>query len=142
MDKNLIIPEKIKLLHIDLIETFINDIDVNDVVNFDFKIAHNTRHNLNDERVKIELYINLLSENETRIRFHIDFHYSIDDLKDHYELNENDIPIFDGQFISTLIGISFSTARGIIFQQLKETKLNGIILPVVSPVKILGMKKQ
>ena len=55
MAKNLIIPEKIKLFNIEVVNTYINDDTINDNLNLEFSIAHNTKHNLKDERVKIEL---------------------------------------------------------------------------------------
>ncbi|MDB9954090.1 hypothetical protein OAD49_00830 [Flavobacteriaceae bacterium] len=137
MAENLIIPEKIKLFNIDVVDTYINDDTVNDNLNLEFSVAHNTQHNLKDERVKIELFINLLSQEKIGVKFHIDFHFSIRDLSDQYKLNESNVPVFSHQFIATLLGISFSTARGLIFQQLQDTNFKGMILPVVSPYKML-----
>jgi len=140
MAEQLIIPEKIKLFNIDIIEASINDDVVEDNLNFEFSVAHNTQHNLKDERVKIELYIKVLSKEGTGIKYHIDFHYHIEDLINHYKLNDKKQPIFSGQFIATLLGISFSTARGVIFQQLQKTSLKALVLPVVSPSKILASR--
>lgn len=137
MAKNLIIPEKIKLFNIEVVNTYINDDTINDNLNLEFSIAHNTKHNLKDERVKIELFINLLSQEDIGVKFHIDFHFVIKDLSDQYKLNEENIPVFSHHFIATLLGISFSTARGLIFQQLQDTNFKGMILPVVSPYKML-----
>ena len=140
MSENLIIPEKIKLFHIDVANNYINDDTINDNIKLDFSVAHNTKHNLKDDRVKIELFVNLLSNEDIGVKFHIDFHYAVEDLKDQYSLNEDNTPIFSGQFIATLLGISFSTARGLIFQQLQDTKFKGMILPIVSPVKMLASR--
>ena len=142
MAENVIIPDKMKLFHIDVVSKDINDKAIDENLNLEFTVAHNTKHNLKDERVKIELFINLLSHQEIGVKFHIDFHYNITDLENHYELNENGIPLFSGQFIATLLGISFSTARGLIFQQLQETNFKGMILPVVSPLKMLASQKK
>jgi hypothetical protein len=140
MAENVIIPDKIKLFHIDVVSTYINDKTIDENLNLEFNVAHNSRHNLKDERVKIELFINLLLHQEIGVKFHIDFHYNITDLKSHYALDENKMPLFSGQFIATLLGISFSTARGLIFQQLQETNFKGMILPVISPLKMLESK--
>ena len=141
MKTSAIIPEKIKLNHIEVVSTYINDGTINKNLNFEFNVAHNTKHNLDDERIKIELFINLLSTKEIGIKYHIDFYFQIEDLQDHYELDQDkNIPIFSGQFIATLLGISFSTARGIIYQQLQETNFSKLILPVVSPSKILDLR--
>lgn len=141
MKTSTIIPEKIKLNHIEVVSTYINDKTINKNLNFEFNVAHNTKHNLDVQRVKIELFINLLSSKEIGVKFHIDFYFQIEDLQDHYQLDQNkNIPTFSGQFIATLLGISFSTARGIIYQQLQETNFKGLLLPVVSPSKILDLR--
>ena len=137
MAENIIIPEKIKLSHIKIVNTYIDDDTINDNLNLEFSVVHNTKHNLKRERIKIELFIRLLSSEGIVIKFHIDFYFEIKDLKDQYKLNKNNEPIFFGQFIATLLGISFSTARGIVFQQLQDTSIKGLILPVVSPFKML-----
>lgn len=137
MSEKPIIPENIQLFHIDVVNTYINDDIIDDNINLEFSVAHNTKHNLKDERVKIELFVNLLSNEDIGVKFHIDFHFVIKDLIDHYNLNEDKAPVFSGQFIATLIGIGFSTARGIIYQLLQDTKFKGMILPVVSPYKML-----
>ena len=140
MAKNLIIPEKIKLFNIEVVDTYINDGTTNDNLNLEFSIAQNTKHNLKDERVKIELFINLLSQEDIGVKFHIDFHFVIEDLSDQYKLNEGNLPVFSHHFIATLLGISFSTARGLIFQHLEDTNFKGMILPVVSPYRILASR--
>lgn len=144
MEKNKIIPTKIHPFKIEVIDSYINDNTGDKEPNFDFSVAHTVQHNLKDERIKIALFINLLSKtnNEVGIKFNIDFHYKIDDLEDHYQLNENKSPVFSLLFIATIVGISFSTARGIIFSQLQNTKLNSLILPVIDPVKMLAPKAQ
>lgn len=137
MANNLIIPEKIRLFKVAVINNYINDKDLEDDLDFEFSVANNTKHNLKDERVKIELFINLLSPEEKGLKYHIDFHFVVIDLKDHYVLEDDDKVIFSTNFIATLLGISFSTARGILFEQLQSTELKGMILPVVSPYKML-----
>ncbi|VTR43574.1 hypothetical protein [Sphingobacterium thalpophilum] len=47
---------------------------------------------------------------------------------------------FTDQLLGTLIGLSYSTLRGILYSRLAETNLNGIILPVVNPNEFLNSK--
>lgn len=137
MAKNLIVPEKIKLQHIEVIKSDINDKNIADNAKFNFSVAHNTKHNLKEERVKVELFINLLSKQEKGVKFQIDFHFVVLDLKDHYNITNGNKVVFSSMFIATLLGISFSTARGVVFQKLQDTNLKGVLLPIVSPYKIL-----
>ncbi|RXP54547.1 hypothetical protein EC396_09195 [Lutibacter sp. HS1-25] len=144
MEKNKIIPAKIHPFKIEIIDSYINDAITDNDADFDFNVAHKVQHNLEDERIKIQLLINLLLKTDATIgvKFNIDFHYKITDLKDHYENDANNRPIFSGLFIATILGISFSTARGILFGKLSETKLNNLILPVIDPVKMLATNNQ
>ena len=138
MKENPILPEDIKIDYIDVVNTYVNDSNIDDHLDINFNIAHNTKHNLEDERIKIELFIDLLSESEKGVKFKIDFFYCIDKMSKYYTLNdEKTIPTFSSRFIMTLLGISYSTARGVIFQQLQETNFKNLILPVVAPSKIL-----
>ncbi|PQV50270.1 hypothetical protein CLV33_102129 [Jejuia pallidilutea] len=138
-------PEKIHLFHINIVESSIKDLQQKGQNNFKINIAHNTMHNLKDERVKIGLFIDLIHDqvsSEAKARFVFDFHFRVDGLNEHFELNEDDLPVFSGLFIATLLGISFSTARGIIFERLSNTNMQGIILPVVSPQKMLSLQRK
>lgn len=136
-----IIPENINLFYIKVNESNINDSDKQQGLNFNVNVAHDIRNNLKDERIKIELVLDIKSsdvKNQFNANFNIDFHFKIKDLKDFYSLPSDDNgPIFSGVFISTLIGISFSTARGMIYERLSKTNMKNVILPVISPSKLL-----
>ncbi len=131
--------DKLHLFHIDLIESSIKDLPQKGKTPFNIKVAHKTMHNLKDERIKIGLLIDLETDKTTdaNAHFNFDFHFQIDELKNHFKLNEKKNPVFSGLLIATLLGLSFSTARGIIYERLSNTNLQGIILPIVSPQKML-----
>lgn len=46
-------------------------------------------------------------------------------------------PVFTGQLIGTLLSISYSTMRGILYSKLADTQLRSIILPVINPNDLL-----
>lgn len=137
-------PEKLHLFHINIIESSIKDLPNKGKVPFSINVAHKTMHNLKDERVKIGLLIDLQTNssetNNANAHFNIDFHFQIEELKNYFELNEKNEPIFAGLLIATLLGVSFSTARGVIYERLSNTNMQGIILPVVSPQKMLSQQ--
>ncbi|MCX7548344.1 hypothetical protein OS188_10320 [Xanthomarina sp. F1114] len=138
-------PEKIHLFHINIVESAIKDVSQKGDNNFNINIAQTTMHNLKDERVKIGLFLDLIHDevsSDAKARFVFDFHFKIDELNKYYQLKEDNSPIFTGVLIATLLGISFSTARGIIFERLSNTNMQGIILPVVSPQKMLSMQQK
>src|SRR5690606_31487377 len=113
--------------------------------NVKINIAQTKMHNLKHERVKIGLFVDIIQDEtsfEAKAHFVLDCHFKIEELNNYYELKEGNFPIFTGLFIATLLGISFSTARGIIFERLSNTNMQGIILPVVSPQKMLALQKK
>ncbi|WP_372744407.1 hypothetical protein [Lutibacter sp.] len=144
METSKIIPENIHLFHLNILESNIVDAVQKKDNKFRINVAHTTMHNLVDERVKIGLFIDIIDDSEKNevvsAHFKIEFHYKVEDLKSFYKLDENNEPSFSGLFIATLLGISFSTARGLIYERLSKTNLRGIILPVVSPNKMLSSK--
>lgn len=134
-----IIPENINLFYIKVSECTINDSPKDEKLNYAINVAQNIQNNLKEEKIRIELILDIKNsdaENQFNANFNIDFQFKIKNLVDYYEDGDNG-PVFNGLFISTLMGISFSTARGIIFERLSKTNLRNVILPVVSPSKLL-----
>lgn len=135
-----IIPEELHLFHVDIIESEIIDSGEQKTGEFNLGLAHTIMHNLKDQRIKIGLHIKLNPKNvgaKEKAHFIIDFHFQIMNLTNFYKLNEENRPVFSGLLIASLLGLSFSTARGIIFERLSNTSLQGIILPVIDPKSML-----
>ncbi len=148
MDKNpKIISENFHLFHLQIIESNIASSSKIEDLNFKIDVAHTTMHNIDQKRIKIGLMVSILGlkdnkETDVKAFFNIDFHYIIDDFEKFYEINKKEHLTFNGTFIAVLLGISYSTARGIIYERLNDTSLEGVILPIVSPSKMLETRKQ
>ena len=143
----LIIPSKIHLNRINWVKknTFLlpEKLDKNPI--YDIKMAHNMMHNLEKELIKIRLFLELNANiNGKEINqggnYEIDFFFKIDDLKEHFEL-KTEKPIFNGQFVCTLLAISYSTMRGMLFSIWQNTFLELVILPVIDVPELLQNKK-
>lgn len=141
--KPVIIPENINLFHLKIVKSdIISQSSYSENIDFKINAAHTTMHNLPLNRLKIGLIIDIIGEInakeiETKAHFNIDFHFQIKELNNFYTLDKKNLPVFSSALITTLLGISFSTARGIIYERLNDTDLEGVILPVVSPQEIL-----
>ncbi len=62
----------------------------------------------------------------------------VENLNDFVEVSEGDEKIkIDGLLGATLVGIAFSTIRGIIYIRTQGTSLGTVILPVVDPKRML-----
>ncbi len=146
MDNTQIIPSKIHLTNIKKVKenTFLFDGKLDIKPTYDIKVAHNMMHNLEKELVKIRLFldINAVASNKPINQggnYEIDFFFKIEDLKDHYQIN-NEKPLFSGLFVTTLLVISFSTLRGMMFELWKDTYLKSVILPVINASDLLKSK--
>jgi hypothetical protein len=139
----LIDPLKIHLTNIvKLTETISSDCLNRSVEEMEMDISHQMMHNLEKKKVKLNMQIAFLCKDkpdQQLAAFSYDFFYTIDDLELHYQL-ANEKPLFDGLFVSTLLGITYSTIRGILFQQLTESPLKNIILPVINVPDLLKSK--
>jgi len=62
----------------------------------------------------------------------------VDDLDDFKQGVQNGNPVIDGQLVATVMGILYSTARGIILERTRGTFFDGVILPVISPKDLVG----
>lgn len=138
-----IIPEELELFHIDILKSDVKEDSMSVGSSYGLQVAHTTGHNLKDERLKIKLIISLSDQSggANHANYEIDFHFKIKNLKNFYSVNEDNTPLISGNLIATLLGISFSTARGILYERLANTVFKGVILPIVSPKKMLETKK-
>lgn len=142
-----IFPHKIHLnqIHWVVKETFILEKKLKKKPTYDFKIAHNVMHNLDKSMVKIRLFVDVTGVIDSKIirqggAYEIDFIFEIDEMTEQYEMIENK-PVFNGLFVSTLLAISYSTLRGMLYELWKDTVLNGVILPVVSIPELFKNKR-
>jgi len=136
-----IIAEKIHLIKLDVVQQKIDNVSFKKTKEHQLKIGHKFMYNIDDERTKIELYFSFEdNKGKQLLLFQIDSHYQIGDLNNYYEIGKNKEPVFEMLFIATLLGISLSTSRGIIFEKLQNSGIENVIIPVVDPQKILMQK--
>jgi uncharacterized protein (DUF2344 family) len=145
--ENVIVPEKIHLIQVNWIRenTALLEEKLTYNPTYDFQVAHNMMHNLEKEIVKIRLYVDMSGKINGKTinqggNYEVDFLFKIDDLNDQYKLEEEK-PIFNGAFVATLLGISYSTVRGMLLTIWKDTMLKSLILPVISVPELLKSKR-
>ncbi|WPO77787.1 hypothetical protein [Flavobacterium sp. KACC 22761] len=146
MDENKIVPSKIHLTNIkwEKENTILFKSKLEKNPSYDIIVSHNMMHNLEKEVVKIRLFLDVNVVIDAPIEqggsYEVDFFYKIDDLSDHYQIS-NDKPLFSGIFVSTLLGIAYSTLRGMLFNTWKDTFLSNVILPVIAIPDLLKSKR-
>lgn len=147
MENAQIVPSKIHLTNIKTVKEntvlYNGNLDAKPI--YDIQVSHSMMHNLDKELVKIRLYLDVSAEINGKTinqggNYEIDFFFKIEDLKDHYQIN-NEKPLFGGVFVCTLLAISYSTLRGMMFTLWKDTYLNSLILPIINVPDLLKSKR-
>jgi len=128
-------PDLLHLIDINCVEIQNNitkdNININEV-----GIAHNMMHNLKEKNLKIFLSLALFdNKEEIVLKTDYDFIYKVENLKDNYKYDENDEVKFNVSLVKTLLAMSYSTLRGIIFNEFID--VDKIILPIIDPQLIL-----
>lgn len=107
-----------------------------------YRIGHRFSFNREEKKCRFILDLNVEGCDTAdlllgvKAAYTLDFYFQVENFEDyvigkgkHFQLH----PLFG----STLLGIAFSTARGIVLERTKGTYFDGLILPVVSPMKLL-----
>lgn len=132
-----IIAEEIHLVRIDVVTNQIDVAAFKQAKAPVLEIAHKLMHNLKDEMLKIELIFSFKNQKEEQLMLlQTDYHFKIEEMQQFYELKDEQ-PTFFAPLIATVLGISISTSRGILFEKLENNGIQNIIVPVISPQKIL-----
>lgn len=129
-----IVVQDIHLLRVEVVQQKLDVIAFKKQKQHHLLVGHKLAHNLKDERIKLELVFSFENgKKEALLFFQIDFYFHVDHLSSFYHLKEENHPVFSGHFIASILGISFSTARGIVLEKLNNAGIPNIILPVISP---------
>ncbi len=147
-----IIPEKIKIHYVKVFKSNHNVTDQyldNPVNPASFKVGYSqdTSVGMDDKRLRVRLNIDLKgideTENEVGIfaEYGIEFQVEVENLEEFFEVIDNE-PKFSSILGGTIMGILYSTARGIIIERTQSTFFRGVILPVINPSLLIeGISK-
>jgi hypothetical protein len=115
-------------------------------VGFQMKMGKEVGYNFEEKMCNVELLFEFdaIGNNEKlldniNVVFTIDFHFKIENMDECISKTDEQINI-DPTMPAHLVGMAYSTARGIIYERLANTPLNGLILPVINPYEELKKK--
>ncbi len=145
-----ITPELIRIVSLNVYKALVNANDEylenpSKPYSITVKYGLNSAFNFEDNaiRIRLEVLLDGLNKKEQKIGLHADygleFHFVIDNLNDFIE-EKDDRKYINGQFGGTLMGIAYSTARGIILERTQGTYFDGVILPVIDPKELIENK--
>jgi len=144
--KSKIIPEKIHIEQINVIQCHIHSADsyINNPVKWDnisVGIKKEDAYNFEKKGCRFRLFFKCTAmkgneEIELHAEIGIEFHFKVDNFED-FVTREGDHNKISLDLGATLLAIAFSTSRGVILEKTQNTYFKGIILPVVDPVAVL-----
>lgn len=137
-------PEDIHLVQVGNFRSVI-DIDYNlktlmkQFHGYHFCFSQKTGLNVKNEGVRIRLNVTITARNKkkeelpAKYEFGMEFHFQIDNFDSYVTLGENEVPKIDHTLGQSMLGICYSTARGIIFAKTEVSVLSAVLLPVIDP---------
>ncbi len=143
-----IIPEKIHLVSVNIIKANLETSDdfldsPKKIEAFEFGIANEVANNFEEGRSRFRLYFTLdaRDKNENplgvKVEYGIEFHFLVENFQDFIHESKEAGTQVDIILGATLFGMAYSTARGIIFERTRGTFFDGVVLPVIDPIKFL-----
>jgi hypothetical protein len=144
-----IIPEKIHLLQVKVFQSsleaeegFLEEPKL--PASFKISITRKVANKVDEGMTRIRLFIKLDGMHPDQeeplgitAQYGIEFFFRVDNFKDFVRSEAEGEYQIDALLGSTLIGIAFSTARGIVLERLHGTYFGEVVLPVVSPMQLL-----
>jgi hypothetical protein len=141
-------PELISIVSIRILKSNINtteDYIENPMAHdgVEIKMGQSTAFNSDEKNVRIRLSLELIANKDQDKpvglsgEYLMEFILHVANLEEFVVENADKTKSIDPMLNSTLIGIIFSTARGIVFERTAATLLNGVILPVIAPSQLI-----
>lgn len=109
-----------------------------------FAFGKEISHNLDLGRSRIRLHIVMTARNAEgqdiglECAYVLEFHFRVENFSEFVSKEvDSDAVAIHAIYGATLIGMAYSTARGIIYERTRGTFFNGVILPVINPQQLL-----
>lgn len=142
-------PSKIAIICINIYKSNINAQDSFlsnpiDICRTKVGVSQESRYNFEMKQISVKLNIVLEGVNSEEVNmgvkgeFGIEFQLRVDNLDAFIEQNKtNNIFKVNGELGATIMGIIYSTARGIILEKTQNSYLQGTIIPIIDPRSLL-----
>lgn len=102
-----------------------------DAKEFNFNIESSSQYNTEKPLVKNKLIIRIVSKEDSILYGEFVFHFLMELMSNDHEVNSEEIKSNFQEIIHQINVITTSTARGIIYERLRGTKLHTIIMPSI-----------
>ncbi len=111
---------------------------------FNVDISQEIAHNSFEKRVRVRILVNISAADDAqnlvegiKASYGIDCHFVVENIEELVQNNQDGSEALQLDLAATLFGMAYSTARGIVLERTHGTLMGGVILPIVSPIKVL-----
>ena len=130
-----------QLTSISLLEVVLNKLDeeIQDELDFGFELS--ITHSVRPEQQSIDITVvaSLLSKsiNSILAKVSVGYHFDFQNFDKIEMINNKTLP---RDLANMLNGVSISTTRGIFFSEVRGTKLQSVVMPIINPQQLLREK--
>jgi hypothetical protein len=136
--------DKIQMIEASCLSFSVNNNNkVEEPKGFSFDYSANTKADVENKLILIHLSVSISVETSDEAdkfkagSFEFGFTYRIENLEENIQMESNHRSL-DKILHMSVLGISFSTARGMIIPMVANTIIDGAYLPIVNPANLIG----
>lgn len=92
-------------------------------------------------RIRLLISLDGMDQSESVVMvsaaYELEFHFQVENFSEFLKMENDGPPLIDSLLGATLVGIAFSTARGIVYERTKRFFPHDALLPVIDPHRFL-----
>lgn len=117
---------------------FDSSLSNDNITGYEMKLGKDIKYNFDDKmcRVILDFEFDSSSDDNEKAKavFSIEIHFKIENMEELCVHRDTGVTI-DVTLPAHLVGMAYSTSRGIVYERLQSTPFKGLLLPVIDPYK-------
>ena len=117
---------------------FDSSLSNDNIYGYEMKLGKDIKYNFDDKmcRVILDFEFDSSSDDNEKAKavFSIGIHFKIENMEELCVHSDTGVTI-DMTLPAHLVGMAYSTSRGIVYERLQSTPFKGLLLPVIDPYK-------
>lgn len=117
---------------------FDSSLSNDNITGYEMKLGKDIKYNFDDKmcRVILDFEFDSSSDDNEKAKavFSIEIHFKIENMEELCVHSDTGVTI-DMTLPAHLVGMAYSTSRGIVYERLQSTPFKGLLLPVIDPYK-------
>lgn len=141
-------PKQISILKINVLKSNIESPvdesqDENNVTGYTMSLGNEINYDVESKMVRIRLFLSFegVKKNDEKSGlkgdFNLEYHFQVNNLEENIR-DEKGVLKMNKDLIATLMGMAYSTSRGIVLERSSNTFFKGLIIPIIDPNEAIG----